>query len=135
MRWVLFVVAWLAAVVLLLGARSWSTLIARRAAPSAAPASAVTRALSNAQRGHARGFPLWTVTRAYSAHHTMVVYVETERVEQSRHIAAQLVDPLKGRYDEVLVYVRKRGTSGNLAMRRVQWTPRDGFAEINFAER
>lgn len=75
-------------------------------------------------------FPGWTVTRAYSAHHTMVVEVETDTVANARQIALQVVEPLKGRYDEVLIYVRRPGRpSDELAARRVQWTKQGGYVE------
>ena len=75
-------------------------------------------------------YPGWTVTRAYSAHHMMVVEVETDGAATSTQIAAQIVEPLKGRYDEVLVYVRKPGEPADaLPGRRVQWTRQGGYVE------
>ena len=79
-------------------------------------------------------YPGWTVTRAYSAHHMMVVEVEAEQAADSSTIAAQLVEPLKNRYDEVLIYVRAPGQRVNdLAARRVQWTRRAGYVESVYA--
>jgi hypothetical protein len=79
-------------------------------------------------------FPGWTVTRSYSAHHMMIVEVEAAVPQHARQIAAQLVEPLEGRYDEVLVYVRDPGASlDELAGRRVQWTKRSGYVEIIFS--
>lgn len=78
-------------------------------------------------------FPGWTVTRSYSAHHMMVVEVETDIPETARQIAAQLVEPLKDRYDEILVYVRRPDArQDDLAARRVQWTKRGGYVETVF---
>lgn len=75
-------------------------------------------------------YPGWTVTSAYSAHHMMVVEVETDHVDMARQIAAQLVEPLKDRYDEVLVYIRRpNAPPGDLPARRIQWTPRGGYVE------
>jgi hypothetical protein len=75
-------------------------------------------------------FPGWTVTKAYSAHHMMVVEVETDLPDTARQIAAQVVEPLKNRYDEVLIYVRKPETpADDLPARRVQWTKREGYVE------
>jgi hypothetical protein len=70
----------------------------------------------------------WTVTRAYSAHSTMVVEVETERPSEAMTIAHEVVEPLKYRYDEVLIYTRQPEAPD--AARRVQWTPRGGYVEI-----
>ena len=75
-------------------------------------------------------FPGWTVTKAYSAHHMMVVEVETDMPETARQIAAQVVEPLKNRYDEVLIYVRTpNAPADDLPARRVQWTKRAGYVE------
>ncbi len=76
-------------------------------------------------------YPGWTVTRSYSAHHMMVVVVETDRPATGPHIARQLVEPLKDYYDEVLIYVRTPGRPADeLAARRIQWTKRNGYVEM-----
>lgn len=75
-------------------------------------------------------YPGWTVTRAYSAHQTMVVEVETERPANARQIATQVVEPLRERYDEVLIYIRMPDRPADeLPARRIQWTPRGGYVE------
>ena len=79
-------------------------------------------------------YPGWTVTRAYSAHHMMVVEVEADRVTSGTSVAAQLVEPLKHRYDEVLIYIREPGQrADDLPARRIQWTPRAGYVESAYA--
>ena len=79
-------------------------------------------------------YPGWTVTRAYSAHHAMVVEVETDLPIDASSIAAQIVEPRKSRYDEVLIYVRRPGQSaGEFPERRIQWTPRGGYVESVYA--
>ena len=76
-------------------------------------------------------YPGWTVTSAYSAHHMMVVEVETDLPDTARQIAAQVVEPLKDRYDEVLIYIRTpRTPKDELPERRIQWTRRTGYVEI-----
>jgi hypothetical protein len=78
-------------------------------------------------------FPGWTVTKAYSAHHVMVVEVETDLLDTARQIAAQVVEPVKARYDEVLIYIRKPETPPeDLPARRIQWTKRTGYVETTF---
>jgi hypothetical protein len=75
-------------------------------------------------------FPGWTVTKAYSAHHMMVVEVETDMPDTARQIAAQVVEPVKDRYDEILIYIREPETPPeNLPARRIQWTKRAGYVE------
>jgi hypothetical protein len=78
-------------------------------------------------------FPGWTVTKAYSAHHMMVVEVETDMPETARQIAAQVVEPVKDRYDEVLIYIREpEAPPDDLPARRIQWTRRTGYVETVF---
>lgn len=75
-------------------------------------------------------YPGWTVTRAYAAHHMMVVEVQTDLQANASGIAAQLVEPLRGHYDEVLIYVREPGQRGHdFPARRIQWTRRTGYIE------
>ena len=75
-------------------------------------------------------YPGWTVTRAYSAHHMMVVEVQTDLQANASSIAAQVVEPLRDRYDEVLIYVREPGQqSDDFPARRIQWTKRTGYVE------
>ena len=74
----------------------------------------------------------WTVTRAISAHHVMVIDVEADKPEDARQIAGDIVDPLHGTYGEVLIYVRPTGNPVNAVVRRIQWTPHDGFVETSY---
>jgi hypothetical protein len=75
-------------------------------------------------------YPGWTVTRAYSAHHMMVVEVQTDVEGIASTIAAHVVEPLHGSYDEVLIYVREPGQrDDDFPRRRVQWTKRSGYVE------
>ena len=79
-------------------------------------------------------YPGWTVTKAYSAHQMMVVEVESDAPLSATSIAAQVVEPLQDRYDEVLIYVRAPGQPAeDLAARRVQWTKRAGYRESVYA--
>ena len=74
-------------------------------------------------------FPDWTVTKANSAHHALVVDVQARHVEQARKIAEEIVSPMRSRgYQEVLIYIYPVNDPKG-AMRRVQWTPRTGFIE------
>ena len=74
-------------------------------------------------------WPAWTVKMANTAHQALVVDIEARRVEQARHIAEQIVEPVRSRgYQEILIYVRKAGDP-DAPMRRVQWTPRTGYVE------
>ncbi len=82
----------------------------------------------------ARTIPAWTVIKATSAHHTMVVDVDAMNIQRSREIAEQIVASLSSReYDEVLIYVHPFGRhDGSAAVHRLQWTPRGGFVESRY---
>jgi hypothetical protein len=64
----------------------------------------------------------------------MVVAVEAVDVSQARAIAESIVEPRRSRFDDILVYVHPVGGSGELAARRVEWTPRDGYVEIKYRD-
>lgn len=126
--------------VLFFGA-AWVALLAALALSLGIPARPTVPKVSTALRDAAMSappppprvgtrFPGWTVTRAYSAHHMMVVEVETDTIGNGSRIAAQVVEPLKARYDEVLIYIREPGQQPeDLPARRIQWTPRAGYVE------
>ena len=64
----------------------------------------------------------------------MIVEVEADRLSDDLKIAAQIVEPLKERYDEALIYFRLPGQRrDHLAPRRVQWTARGGYVESVYA--
>ena len=77
----------------------------------------------------------WSVTEQLSAHHVLIVHVETRRLNEARAIARSIVDPLlpKARYAEILIYFHRPGRPDLLAPRRVQWTPRHGYVERVYA--
>jgi len=130
MRWVVYVtLAWLLVFALFGAVLQWSSRAAY-ISPAAKAATALTRALNNVERRapHSR-MPACTVVGATSAHHVMVVEVEAARPDQARQIATQIVEPLRNRYEEVLIYVRKPDSTELLAERRIQWTPRGGYVE------
>ncbi|HVG56786.1 MAG TPA: hypothetical protein VM846_20275 [Vicinamibacterales bacterium] len=76
----------------------------------------------------------WAVIKATSAEHMMVMDVEAERIEEARGIAIQIVEPVKDRYDEILIYVRQPGARVP-TVRRIQWTPRGGYTETSYSDR
>ena len=77
----------------------------------------------------------WRVVEQLSAHHVLVLEVETERLNEARAIAQQLVRPVADRYSEVLIYFYRPGRRGTLAARRVQWTPRGDYVVVNYEGR
>ena len=92
------------------------------------PASVTsTRAPARRASGPGLSGDGWTVVRQTSAHHMLVLEVETERVAEAGRIAQQLAEPVKDRYTEIMIYVFRPGRRGGLPAVRVQWTHRGGY--------
>jgi hypothetical protein len=66
----------------------------------------------------------------------MVIEVETEQPGTALAIAAQVVEPVKDRYEEILLYVRTPASlPDDLPARRVRWTRRGGYEEMIYSGR
>ena len=99
------------------------------AAPNAAVASARTPpAVKRAAQPWAR----WTVTERLVAGSVLVLQVETTHLGDALPIARELVEPLKPRYTEVMVYFHRPGRPATLPPRRVQWSPSRGYVETDY---
>jgi hypothetical protein len=72
----------------------------------------------------------WSITQTRTAHHALIVDVVAQQVGDAIAIAGEIVQPVRTRYEEILVYVRGPGERGQPAERRVQWTPARGYAEL-----
>jgi len=124
-------VAWLAAI------GAFAALVQYSARPRPAPTPpAVTdlvRALNKmtTPSPFARHEP-WIVTRATSARRALVIDVEADKPLDARRIAAEIIAPVRARYEQVLVYVRPIGSPRNALTRRIEWTPRGGFVETSY---
>ena len=81
-----------------------------------------------------RGVEPWSITGTRTAHHALIVDVVAQQVSEATAIASAIVEPVRHRYEEILVYVRGPGEHGLPAERRVQWTPRAGYAELVIRE-
>ncbi len=68
------------------------------------------------------------------AHGDLVIEVETVNDVEPLMIAYTLTEPLKDKYDEVLVYVRGLSDTPELPARRVRWTLEDGYVELDTKE-
>jgi hypothetical protein len=78
--------------------------------------------------------PGWQVIQQYSAHDVLIVKVRTDRIDAIAEISPNVIEGLKGLYDEVLVYFYRPHTIRILASARVQWTPAGGYEYINYEE-
>ena len=124
-------VAWLAAFGLFVAVVVWSAR--PRPAPTPPAVTDLVRALNRLETPdpRARHEP-WTVIKAMSARRAMVIDVEADKPEDARQIATQLIEPLRARYEEVLIYVRPIGSPVNALTRRISWTPGGGFVESSY---
>lgn len=93
------------------------------------PASELARAL-NSGRGASAD---WGVTKATAFHRALIVEVDAAQVGDALAIARRIAGPVRGRYDEILIYVRRGSRVGQPVARRVQWTERGGFVELDLA--
>ena len=125
-------VAWLAAFGLFAAIVVWSAR--PRPTPTPPALTDLVRALNRMETPSpfAKHEP-WTVTRATSARHAMVIDVEADKPEDAHQIAVELVEPLRLKnYEEVLIYVRPIGSPLHALVRRIQWTPQGGFVETSY---
>ena len=72
----------------------------------------------------------WSVTHAQASQGALVVEADVLDLSEAMASARAIVEPVRNQYSEVLVYVRRTGTPGRFASRRVQWTRAVGFVEI-----
>jgi len=124
-------VAWLAAI------GAFAALIEYSARPRPTPTAPAVTSLVKALNKMTTPSPFarhepWVVTRATSARRAMVIDVEADKPQDARNIAAEIVAPLRARYEEVLVYVRPIGSPRDALTRRIEWTPRGGFVETSY---
>jgi len=72
----------------------------------------------------------FTVVRMSTAHGAFVVELETARPERIGEYARTLAEPIKSRYEEILIYATR--PAGDKPARRVVWTPRNGYVELDY---
>jgi hypothetical protein len=77
----------------------------------------------------------WQVIRMGTAHGSLVVEVEAADPTDAPAIAKELTEPVRDRYDEVLVYVARLGDRSGAPVTRIQWTRQHGYVETRGAER
>ncbi len=123
------VVTWAAALLLFAAGLHW--IGPPRHPPRPPSTSALARSL-NAVHPDDRAWR-WSVTHAQASQGALVV--ETVMLDPTKAVAntRAIVEPVRAKYSEVLVYVRPLGAPGMLASRRVQWTPAGGYVETILA--
>jgi hypothetical protein len=125
-------VAWITAVVLFAALLQWSGSPPRGIDSSRDGTTALARSLNRLRPASGADGHAWTVTAATAAHEALVVEVDAIDPGSARDIAAQLVEAVGPRYDEILVYVRALDTKHDPVIRRIAWTPRRGYLASAF---
>ena len=76
----------------------------------------------------------WRIVKMATAHDILTIEVEVEDAETASDVARELIAPLEGRYQEVLVYVYSagEGEGGHVPLKRIRWTPADGVVELDY---
>ena len=74
----------------------------------------------------------WRLIGRLSAHAVLIVDVETDRLHEAVVIAQRLIEPVKERYVEALVYFYGSGRPKMFPTKRVQWTLDVGYVETIF---
>lgn len=125
-----------------LAALAWVAVIALFAIAVQSPAQPPRLSHSDATSHLARALstvgttgnrhPQWIVVKASSARQALVIDVEARVPADSAGIAAEIVAPVRGKYEEILIYIRPAGSPAGAKVRRIQWTPDGGFVESSF---
>ena len=76
----------------------------------------------------------WRIVKMATAHGIFTIEVEVDDPEAAGDVARELIAPLEGSYDEVLVYIYRTGeaSGGHAPARRVQWTPGGGYDALDY---
>jgi hypothetical protein len=126
-------VAWLTALVLFAALLQWSGSAPPRLTTDLDGVDALSRAINDARLASSHPERLnWTVTKSATAMREMVVTVVAQRPDRARVIAEQIILPVRGHYEEILVYVRAIDERRDPVVRRIDWTPHGGFKEMSF---
>jgi hypothetical protein len=125
-------VAWLAAVVLFAALLEWSGSTPAYLDARHDGVTALARSLNGLRPPSAGDRHEWTVTKATSALHSLVVEIEAIDPTQARHIAEHLIAQVRGSYDQVLIYVQPVDAAGDAFIHRIEWTPRGGYLASGF---
>jgi hypothetical protein len=122
-------IVWLVVIALVALSVHWSER--PRVVPRLATGPTILKELNAARPPQLIEGESWVVTKVTSAHHVLVVNVDADRVGNAQKIATEIVAPVRSRgFDEVLVYVWTMRNHKRYADRRVQWTPKGGYAEL-----
>ena len=117
---------WVAGMAMLAAGLAWSSLPRHPLRP---PSSSNLARSLNAPAPDGDRTWRWSVTRAQASQGALVVTADVLDMAESLAIAHEIVEPVQGKYTEVLIYLRPYGAKTKFAARRIQWTPGDGYRE------
>jgi hypothetical protein len=86
------------------------------------------------QEGPALVNESWRIVKMATAADIITIELEVSNMATASDVARELVDPLKARYEEVLVYVYANGEEAgdHFPAKRIQWNKADGFVETHY---
>ena len=126
-------VAWVAALGLFAALLQWSGSAPTKVTPAldgydplSKSINQPRRASSDPERAH------WTATKSVQALAEMVVEVTAERPDHAVAIARQIIEPAQRHYSVILVYVRAVDQKSDPVVRRIEWSPRDGYQQLTY---
>jgi len=119
-------VTWVAGMAMLAAGLAWSSLPRHPLRPPSS--SNLARALNAPAPDDDRTWR-WAVTHAQASQGALVVTADVLDMAESLVIAQAIVEPVQGKYTEVLIYLRPHGAKTRFAARRIQWTPGGGYRE------
>ena len=111
---------------LLAAGLAWSSLPRH---PQRPPSSSTLARSLNVPVPHDDRTWRWSVTRAQASQGALVVTADVLDMAESMDVAHQIVEPVRAKYSEVLVYLHAHGSKSQFAGRRVQWTRAGGYKE------
>jgi len=120
-------VTWVAGLAVLAAGLGWSSLPPHPRRPPSS--SGLARSLNVPAPNDDRTWR-WSVTRAQTSQGALVVTADVLDMRESLGIAQEIVEPVQGKYTEVLIYLHQFGAKTQYAARRVQWTRDGGYAEM-----
>ena len=117
---------WVAGLAVLAAGLAWSSLPRHPLRPPSS--SDLARSLNTPAPDDDRTWR-WSVTRAQASQGALVVTADALDMTESLAIAREIVEPVQGKYSEVLIYLHQFGAKTQYAGRRVQWTKTEGYKE------
>jgi hypothetical protein len=126
-------VAWVAALGLFAALLQWSGSATPKVTSALDGHDPLSRSINQARLASSHPERArWTATKSVQALAEMVVEVAAERPEEATAIARQIIEPAQRHYSVILVYVRAVNQQADPVVRRIEWSPRDGYQHLTY---